>query len=499
MGQPIHYALRSCLVAVHLAGLLGAAEEDQADAYYLALLRYAGCTADAEIAAAVFGDESATRGKLADLDFSDSTAVMLGVIRRLGEDEPPLTRSRTVMRALLGMPRLYHTGEAHCEVAQYMAGRMGMPGRLQVALGHIFERWDGKGIPHHLKGEAVALSARIVALAQDVVTHHRLGGIEAATAMVELRSGKTYDPSIAACFLRNAADLLEVASAEAVWRTALVAEPGEHCYLEGTGLESALHAMADFIDLKSPYLRGHSPGVARLAAAAGEHCHLTPPEVADLHLAGLVHDIGRVSVSAGVWGKNGALTEEDWERVRLHPYHTERIVGRWENLQDIAETAALHHERLDGSGYHRRLPGLMLSLSARLLAAADVYQALTEPRPHRPAMNPSEAERELRREVKAGRLDATAADAVLAAAGHRIRRQRRPGPAGLSERELEVLSLLARGLSNRDIARRLMISRATVDHHIRHIYNKVGVSTRAAATIFALQHELILDTPLPRA
>jgi DNA-binding CsgD family transcriptional regulator len=178
------------------------------------------------------------------------------------------------------------------------------------------------------------------------------------------------------------------------------------------------------------------------------------------------------------------------ERVRMHPYLTQRTFSRSTRLAELARLAAEHHERLDGSGYPRALAGGALSPEARLLAAADAYQAMTEPRPHRTARDRDDIANELRREVAAGRLDADAVDAVLGAAGHRVPR-RREGPSGLTRREVEILVLLAFGLSNRAIADRLVITPKTVGNHVEHIYTKIGCSTRAAASLFAMQHGLL--------
>ena len=249
--------------------------------------------------------------------------------------------------------------------------------------------------------------------------------------------------------------------------------------------------MADFADIKSPYTLGHSPGVAALAAGAARRCGLVEADVTALRRAGLLHDIGRVGVSAGIWGKEGALSEREWEQVRLHSYYTDRVLARPEPLRRLGALASQHHERMDGSGYHRALAGAALSPPARILAAADAYQAMTEPRPHRRALSPEEAESELRREVRAGRLDGDAVHAVLAEAGHRVPPARRERPAGLSGREVEVLRLLARGLSNRDMAEQLFVSPDTVKHHIQHIYDKTAVSTRAGATMFAMENSLL--------
>ncbi len=175
----------------------------------------------------------------------------------------------------------------------------------------------------------------------------------------------------------------------------------------------------------------------------------------------------------------------------MHPYYTERVLARAPALASLGELAASHHERLDGSGYHRRMPAAMLPLTARILAVADVYCALREVRPHRPAFFANQVTKELHLEAKAGRLDPHAVDALLSVVGHKPSATRRAPATSLSERELEVLRLITRGLSNKEITQRLSISPKTVGHHIQHIYDKIDVSTRAGATLYALQNNLL--------
>jgi HD-GYP domain-containing protein (c-di-GMP phosphodiesterase class II)/DNA-binding CsgD family transcriptional regulator len=375
---------------------------------------------------------------------------------------------------------------------------MGM--REEVALGvtQVYERWDGKGSPGHMQGEAILQAARIVILARDAELFYRLDGLDGATHIIRQRSGTLYDPAVAESFCRHASSLLGVLDGEAAWDAALAAEPGPRPALTPTARETALRAIADFVDLKSQYTAGHSSGVARLAERAGEYLGLSEPEATALQQAGYVHDIGRVGVSTAIWDKPGALSASEWERVRLHPYYTERVLARPAALARLASIAALHHERLDGSGYYRGVPAALLSLPARVLAAADVYQALTERRPHRAAFTSDAAATQLQVEARAGRLDSDAVNAVLAASGHRVPHVRRDWPAGLSDREVEVLRLLAHGLANREMAQRLCIAEKTVGHHIQHIYTKIDVSTRAAATLFALQHDLLVDADPPQ-
>jgi HD-GYP domain-containing protein (c-di-GMP phosphodiesterase class II) len=247
--------------------------------------------------------------------------------------------------------------------------------------------------------------------------------------------------------------------------------------------------MADFADLKSMWTTGHSRGVAELAERAAMVAGLAAPEVVTLRRAALVHDIGRVAVPVSVWAKPGPLTRAEQELVRLHAYHSERVLDACPGLRPLARLAGSHGERCDGSGYHRGSRAADLPTVAWLLAAADCYRAMREPRAHRPAMSVQAAADELRQEAEAGRLPYEAAQAVLTAAGQP--RRPVPRPAGLSERECEVLSLIARGMATKQVARQLGISPKTCDHHIQRLYRKTGLSTRAGATLFALEHGLI--------
>jgi HD-GYP domain-containing protein (c-di-GMP phosphodiesterase class II) len=245
------------------------------------------------------------------------------------------------------------------------------------------------------------------------------------------------------------------------------------------------------VDLKTPLHHGHSTGVAELASAAGKHAGLGASEVAELYRAALVHDIGRAAVPNGIWARRGPLSWTDQERVRLHAYHSERVLARCGPLAALAPLAGMHHERLDGSGYHRQAAAASIPFAARILGAADSFQAMTQVRAHRPARSPSEAAELLRAEASAGRLDADAVRFVLDAAGHPAASVSRPRPGGLTERQVEVLKLVAQGLSNPQIAQRLVISRRTAEHHVQDVYARIGVSSRAAAALFAMEHDLL--------
>jgi HD-GYP domain-containing protein (c-di-GMP phosphodiesterase class II) len=321
-----------------------------------------------------------------------------------------------------------------------------------------------------------------------------LGGDERVARVIGERAGHAFDPAVADCLVRDARRILALDDGSC-WERVLGLEPGPPLVLKGEAVDRALAAVGDFADLVSPYLVGHSAGVARLAERAGALAGLPDRDVVLLRRAGFVHDLGRVAVPGRVWQKPGPLTADEWERVRLHAYHSERVLSRSPFLAPIASVAGAHHERLDGSGYHGGHTAATLSLSARVLAAADAYHAMTEPRSHREPLATAQAAETLGREAGTGRYDADAVAAVIEAAGQPVPRIERP--AGLTEREAEVVGLLARGLQTKQVGRVLGISTKTADRHVQNAYRKIGVSTRAAAAVFAMEHGLATWGELP--
>jgi HD-GYP domain-containing protein (c-di-GMP phosphodiesterase class II) len=354
----------------------------------------------------------------------------------------------------------------------------------------LTERWDGKGVLGRARGDEIPLPLRLVHVARDAAYQRLLGGDERAVETIRRRAGRAFDPDIAEAFVDRAPEILAAADVPgSAWDAVLAAEPRPWLTLEGPGIDRALAGMGDFADLASPVLAGHSRGVAALATAAAEVLGLPPEDVRRIGRAGHVHDLGRAAVDPRIWPKPAALTADEWEQVRLHPYHTERLLHRSPFLAPLAAVACAHHERLDGSGYHRGETAMTLPPAARLLGAADAFHAMTEPRAHRPAMPREAAAETLEGEARAGRLDARMVAAVVEAAGMPAPKVERP--AGLTEREVEVVALLARGLQTKQVARRLGISFKTADRHIQNAYRKMGVSTRAAATLFAMEHGLL--------
>ncbi|MGH7922645.1 MAG: HD domain-containing phosphohydrolase, partial [Candidatus Dormibacteraceae bacterium] len=490
LGQPMEHVLRMCVLALSLAERFGLNESERSVVYYVALLAWVGCCADSFEQARWFGDDIAARADYYPTDLVGANKARF-VVRHVGAGKAPVRRAGTALEFLLaGHTAIQAMRGTHCVIAADLAGRLGLGEAVRGALHQVFERWDGRGDPGRLGGTAISLPVRIVQLADVVEVFHRDGGIEAAVAVAQERSGKQFDPQVADCLCANAGELLAPLAATTTWDAVVEAQPGLRRPLSQEELDAALEAIADFADLKSPYTMGHARAVADLAAEGARTYGLGEDEVRVVRRAGLVHDWGRLGVSNAIWDKRTALTALERERVRLHPYLTERMLSSSPALAPLGALAAQHHERLDGSGYPRGLKANMLAPPARILAAADFYRAKLEPRPHREAHSSAEAAAELRAEAKEGRLDGEVVDAVLRAAGHE--RTRRPErPAGLTSREVEILRLVARGLLNKEIARRLEITPKTVGNHVEHIYAKVGVSSRAAAGLFATEHGLL--------
>lgn len=487
LGHPMEQGLGTCLVATRLAELAGRSAEERERVFSLALLRHIGCTTENDGLARLVGDEIRFSRAVTSLSGSSTAAYVGAALRVALADGGPADKVRATARFAAGLRGWASAGRAICEVARMLASRMGFDGITIDDLGAVYERWDGKGMPNRIRREEIPLVIRITQVADLASALHDLGH-EQVVGVVRDRSGSGLDPELVDLFAANADELLDTLDAPSRWEAVRRAGPLPRVELDAELLDESLHAVADFADLKSPFLLGHSSGVARLARAAAERLSLPATDAVDVGRAALVHDLGRVGVSSAVWGKRGPLTAGEWEAVRLHPYHSERILCRAPFLERLSSMASMHHERLDGSGYFRGASGL--GPGARVLAAADAYHAMTEPRPHRAAMPPQAAAEALRGEVRAGRLDREAVDAVLEAAGQRVGR-RKEHVAGLTAREVEVLRLAARGLSSREIARRLVISPKTVGNHIQAIYMKAGVATRAAATVFAMQHGLL--------
>jgi HD-GYP domain-containing protein (c-di-GMP phosphodiesterase class II) len=489
LGQPQEHMLRSCLIAMKLADLIGADAVERETAYYGGLLAWIGCHADSQEFAELFGNDIEFRAASYEVDWRGPPFASL-LLRYVGSARPLSAHTARlasfVVHARAQMSELI---SSHCQSAGNLAGRLGLPEQVSLGLTYTFERWDGSGLPTGAAGVRIPLGMRLVHLADVAEVHLRSGGVEAAVAMARERSGTQFDPALVSVFCEHVPELMPLVEDD-VWQSAIQLAPDSDRVLTESELDALLEAMGDFVDLKSPWTVGHSRVVAELAARAGASLGLGESHVRDLRRAGHVHDLGRMGVPNRVWSKTSALSMAEQEHVRLHPYLTQRILTRVGALRGIAQLAGAHHERLDGSGYPQGTSGAELRLPERILAAADAYQSLREPSPHRTAHQPEDAAQVLRKEVREGRLDGPAVEAVLAAAGH-SRPARGSWPAGLTDREVDVLRLIACGCSAAEVAAELHIAPKTARNHVEHIYAKLNTSNRTGAALFALSHGLV--------
>jgi HD-GYP domain-containing protein (c-di-GMP phosphodiesterase class II) len=490
-GMPLTTSLRICLAGQRMAEVLDDDTLDRRALYYYTLVRLLGCTVETSRFAGAMGNEIEIGKVMVPVDQGSPREMLPMMLRTVGAGESPLRRVRMVMAAISLGADMRGLLAGHCEVSRMLTEDLRLGGDVAVALDHTYERWDGKGAPRGVRGEAIPLITRVMQAAFQAVVQESVGGVARVRAVARKRAGGGLDPRLAALLDAHAEEVLEVTRVASPWEAVLATEPGGTRPLSPEQIDATAAALATFADLKADHLAGHSSGVARLAGAAGKLRGLPEQELTELGRAALIHDVGRVGITSLTWDKPGALTDDEWDEVRLHAYHSERIASRAPWLARPARLAGMHHERLDGSGYHRGCSPAELPAAARVLAAADCYRALTERRPHRPAFTPGQAAGVLREEVAAGRLDSDAARCVLEAAGHLVPSTRRDLPAGLTERELEVLRVIATGSTVKEAAQQLHVSPKTVDAHVQHIYTKVGCATRAGAAVFAMQNGLL--------
>jgi HD-GYP domain-containing protein (c-di-GMP phosphodiesterase class II) len=495
-GQPLESQLRSCLLASWICEAAGFDDELRATAYWVALLRYVGCTGHAHEVATVFGDEIAIRAQTLVHDAANPTEVMRDVMAYATAGRGPEERDE-IVRMIQETAREWavYNFSSGCEVADMLVQRLHFGPGVREALAFTFERWNGNGYPAHAQGDAIPVAMRVVHLSHDMEAIGRLFSADHALDAARDRRDRTYDPALADLFVVHGREWFERLRTAEPWDAVLALEPEPRRTLDGDELDEALMVAADFIDLKSPFMGGHSRRCAELAADAARVLGFAEEAVDTLRRAALVHDFGTTAVPNSIWDKPGALTRTEFDRVELHPMLTEQMLRRSPALDALNPVASAHHEKCDGSGYHKRVRSNGGDLAACVVAATEIYVGLTTERADRLPLATGDAAAELRRLESQGVLEPRATQAVLVAAGHgeplTASRKRPQNPGGLTRREVDVLQLAAKGLTTSEIADRLVISPKTADHHIQHIYGKISVSTRAAAALWAIQNTVV--------
>jgi HD-GYP domain-containing protein (c-di-GMP phosphodiesterase class II) len=490
LGERMEHGLKSAYVGLQVAEALRLGPAEREAVFYGALLKDAGCTACAAgIAAFFLDDQLVPKLDLMLVDPSSMSELMAWMSRNVPVDARLPARIARLFSFLVQCgPVIREAMLGHCEIAELFARRLGFPEHVQRAVRFQLEWWNGKGRAYGLRGDAVPVAARILHPAQMFELAHHFGGPSAARATLRERRGGRFDPEIVDT-------LLAVAERPGFWDVLALEEARDEVLAMRPptaadrtvrdGCEPACEALADFADIKTPDARDHSRVVADLAAAIGARLGLGAAEQTRLRRAGLLHDLGAVGIPFGILAKE-ALSAGEREQFELHPYYTQKVLERVAPLAELANEASAHHEWLDGRGYHRGLAGGQVPRAGRILAVADAFARL-----HQRGAEPERALAQLR-PLAGARLDGDAVAALAGAIGGapapRRRAARSAGP--VTEREAEVLRLLARGLNNPQIATSLVVSRKTVERHLENIYNKLGISSRTAAVAYAVQQGL---------
>ncbi|WP_124706776.1 HD domain-containing phosphohydrolase [Gordonia insulae] len=488
LGQPAEHMLRSAVIACRLCDRLGLDRTQRATTYYATLLMWIGCHADSQEYARWFGDDIAVRSDAYLVDWSGIPYFRF-LLGNVGRGEPVGHRVKTLatlFRDARGqIATLVHS---HCMSAAALARHIGLGPDVERVIAYTYERFDGGGLPRGAAGEDIPIEMRVAQLADMVEVHQRAYGVDGAVAMARSRRGGQFDPTIVDAFVADPDAVLSPGDDDP-WGCAMSLAPETEIALDDAGLDALVTAIGDFGDLKCPFALGHSRGVATIVDTAARHLGMSMVEVDTARRAAHLHDVGRIGVSSQIWSKPGELSGAEWERVRMHPYLTDRVLMRIPGFGDIAAIARAHHEHLDGTGYPLGLGGAALGRAQRLLTVAVAYQSALEPRPYRDAYPAERAASRIRERADRGVLDGECVEAVLVAAGHKRARVRRDDT--LTPRETEILGLVARGMSNREIAARLVLSEKTVRNHVERTYTKIGAANRVGASLYALEHGLV--------
>ncbi|HEX5415829.1 MAG TPA: HD domain-containing phosphohydrolase [Chloroflexota bacterium] len=496
MGQVMEHGIKSGYLGLRIADALGLGPEEAQGVFYGALLKDAGCTATASVVATLFGGDELVARRDCFLVDTESVRNAVAWVWRHAQNEPSIARRLGRLATFMteGQEVMTEGLTASCEVGEMFARRLGLPPLIQDTVRYSWERWDGRGMPFGRKAADLPVAARVLHLSQIVEVAHDLGGEAAAIAVASERQGSDFDPAVVAAFRRLAArsDFWPILRQAAAQETILAMKPfAPFDRIPESRIDLVCEVLADFADLKSRNTRNHSLEVAETAVAIGRRLGLPPAQVSNLRRSALVEDLGIAAVPAGILHKRDERTAAEWERYRLHPYFTERILVRIGPLANLVPDAISHHEWVDGTGYHRGIVGEQIPLGGRILAVADSF--VTESRLDEEGNDPQRVLRKL--QATAGsHLDVTCYEALAGSRkGPRPTRARpRDARAGrLTEREVELLRLVGAGLTNRKIAQQLGISDRTVEHHLDNIFNKLGVSTRTSAVVFAVHQGLI--------
>jgi putative nucleotidyltransferase with HDIG domain len=390
-GQPMGHSINTCLIGMKIAAPMGLTERELHDLYFALLLKDTGCSSNAARMHEVFGGDDLKAKR--EVKTQDWTRVTLDGLKYLSRNMKPgapnYRRAMAIGQMALQRERRAREFTAiRCERGAQIALRLGFSARTAQAIRNLDELWNGKGHPRGIRGAEIPMASRIMNLAQVMEVFAAAQGPAAAMNVIRERSGKWFDPEV----VRAAEPLAQDA---ALWkhlqdgtaRQAIIAlELGDRHPADHAAIDNICEAFAGVIDAKSTFTNQHSTRVTATAVAIGKKLGFDEKRLVRLRRAALLHDIGKLSIPNSTVDKNSGLTQEDRDIVELHPHYTQLILEKIPGFEEIAAIAGAHHEKLDGSGYPRKLRDSELSMDARALVVADVFDALSSPRAHRPAM-----------------------------------------------------------------------------------------------------------------
>lgn len=383
------HAVRTCLIAMRIGERLGLTEAERTDLYFASLLKDAGCSANSVRIHAAFGDDHGAKRAVKLIDWTKKLDVVLFGLKCVHPDKALPQRIQKMLQTLgdkdASMTAMTGT---RCDRGAQIAVQLGFGVPVAEAVRNLDEHWDGFGAPLGLRGDSIPLLARILCLAQTLDVLMLAGDVRSAFRTIRKRSRRWFDPAVVAAASSLEDDGAFWASLDDDVRGAALdlATPATVHLATSASIDNTCDAFAAIIDAKSSFTASHSTRVTEYALEMGKMLGFGPHRLAILRRAGLLHDIGKLGVPTSILEKPGKLTKEEFDVVRSHPTHTERILGMIDGFDRVAEIAAAHHERIDGRGYHRGVPGQFLDTEMRILAVADVFDALSADRPYRKAL-----------------------------------------------------------------------------------------------------------------
>lgn len=417
-GQPAGHGMRCAWIGTHIGWQIGLGKKDIGNLYYTLLLKDAGCSSNAaRICELYLTDDLAFKQDFKSVN--DSLPQMLGfILSHTGLKSGLAERFRSLVRIFTEGGRIARELiETRCQRGADIVRQMRFPESVAQGILDLDEHWDGQGKPCGLSGHDISLFSRIALLAQVVDVFHTAGGKQAALNEIRLRNASWFDPELVAAFETVATKSefwISLGSSDLRGKVIALAPQDEGEDVDDDYLDSVAEAFAQVVDSKSPYTAGHSDRVTLYTDMICEELGFSPERRRFMKRVALLHDLGKLGVSNQVLDKPGKLDEAEWAEMRRHPEQSRLILSGIAAFHELAQVAGDHHEKLNGKGYPHGKAGDCISLEARIITVADIFDALTAERPYRGAMPVDKALAIMRDDVDEG-IDATCFNALKSA------------------------------------------------------------------------------------